>query len=268
MKEDIISFPQNNSLPFQVSMCGISYCDGAYKIIRQNSDINNIEYVISGTGTVNVNGKTFYPGAGDVFFLKAGENHLYYSDSEQPWVKIWMNFSGRLADKITDCYGLKNKHHFKATELRRYFDDIYNVSRSNLGAKAICNKCTLIFTELAQQLAALCDKEQAPICNIASNTRAYIDDMTDFSASLDEISTALSYSKNHIIRSFKDAFGITPYEYILNRRFELAESLLINTASPISEIAEQLGFCDARYFSGCFSKRYGITPTEFRKKQF
>lgn len=84
MREDIVSFPPNNSLPFHVSMCGISYCDGTYRIARPNSTINNIEYVISGTGTVVVNGKTFYPCAGDVFFLKAGENHLYYSDSEQP----------------------------------------------------------------------------------------------------------------------------------------------------------------------------------------
>lgn len=183
-------------------------------------------------------------------------------------MKIWINFSGRLADKITDCYGLKNNHHFKSADLKRYFDDIYNISRSTLGATAIYNKCTLIFTERAQQLSALCIKEETPIHNIAAVTKAYIDDMTDFSTNLDELSSALSYSKNHLIRSFKCAFGITPYEYILNRRFELAESLLINTNSSIAEIAEQLSFCDAQYFSRCFSSRYGITPTEYRKKQF
>lgn len=265
MREDTVSFTPDKNFPFRVIMCGISYCDGNYKIIRPNSELNNIEYILSGTGTVNENGNIFHPSAGDVFFLKRGNDQLYYSDSDSPWVKIWMNFSGTFADKITESYNLKSKPYFHAPELKKYFFKIYNLAHSDIGIKSICDNAAIIFLKLAQKLYLLCESDSQPP-NIARDTKQYIDNMTDFSYTLDDISAELSYSKNHIIRCFKEDFGITPYKYILNRRFTLAEALLKNTACSISEISEKLGFCDARYFANSFKKQYGLSPLQYRKE--
>lgn len=265
MKEDIIAFVKNEELPFCVGMCGISYCDGWYEMIRKKSDTNVIEYIISGCGTVCINGEKFFPKEGDIYFLKEGERHHYYSDSENPWVKIWMNFSGRLADKITECHNLKNSYIFHAPELLEYFERIYAIACENEGTKAVSEKCAVIFLELAQRLSEGQRNREVRSSDIAVRIKEYIDDTNDFSENLDGLAERFSYSKNHIIRAFKNRYGITPYDYMQNRRFFAAEELLKNTAYSISEIAERLSFCDVRYFSDCFKKRYEISPTQYRK---
>lgn len=265
MKEDIVSFAENKELPFRMTMCGISYCDGSYRIERKNSKLYVIEYIISGTGTVVDNGKIYHPREGDIYFLKRGENHLYYSDSDTPWTKIWMNFSGKLAANIIECYNLENEVFFHAPELKKFFYEIYDISRSNIGAKAVCEQTAVVFMRLVQRLCEFCDRTYCMRGQIAYDVKEYIDDMTEYSQNLDCIASKLSYSKNHIIRAFKNEFGIAPYEYMLRRRFEIAASLLKNTAYSVAEISEKLGFCDAGYFAGQFYARYKMSPSSYRK---
>lgn len=266
MHEDIISFAEKRGAPFYVSMCGISYCDSSYKICRRNSEINVIEYIISGTGAVLAKDKIFYPEKDDIYFLKRGEDQIYYADGENPWVKIWLNFAGSLADGITKNYCLTSRYHFHAPHLKKYFFDMYKIANSGCGINAVNDRCAVIFLKLAQELAAFADTSDSSATGAAGAAKRYIDDTNDFSLTLDDVAEAVSYSKNHIIREFKSEYGTTPYEYMLCRRFDAAESLLKNTAYPIREIAEKLNFCDARYFSRSFSKKYGITPGAYRKK--
>ena len=49
-------------------------------------------------------------------------------------------------------------------------------------------------------------------------------------------------------------------------RLKRSAQLLEDTQMTVSEIAYQAGFSDAGYFSVCFKKHYGISPTEFKKK--
>lgn len=266
MKEDIISFVYDKSLPFSVTMCGISYCDGSYEMHRKNSDVSVIEYILSGCGTVSVNGKSFCAEKDDIYFLKKGEDQLYYSDSENPWIKIWMNFSGTLSDSITECHNLSDIHLFHAPNLKKYFFDIYKIARSGGNVKDVSEKCANVFLIIAQKLADVTIEENRSKYGIAQKAKAYIDEKNYFSMNLDDSAASLSYSKNHIIRAFKQQYKITPYEYMQNRRFSIAESLLKNSAYSVSEIAEKLSFCDVRYFSTCFSKKYGASPTEYRKR--
>lgn len=265
MKEDIISFVYDKSLPFSVTMCGISYCDGSYEIYRKNSEVSVIEYILSGCGTVSVNGKSFCAEKDDIYFLQRGEDQFYYSDAENPWIKIWMNFSGTLSDSIAECHNLNDIHHFHAPELKKYFFDIYEIARLGGNAKAVGEKCANIFLTLAQKLSDITVDENRSKYGIARKVKAYIDEKNHFSINLDDISAALSYSKNHIIRAFKQQYKITPYAYIQDRRLSVAESLLKNSTYSVSEIAEKLSFCDVRYFSSCFSNKYGASPTEYRK---
>ena len=121
MREDIVSFAENKNMPFRVLMCGISYCDYSYRIERKNSELNVIEYIISGTGTVNDNGRIFNPREGDIYFLKRGENHLYYSDADEPWTKIWLNFSGRLASKNYRVFQSRKRSVFSRARIKELF---------------------------------------------------------------------------------------------------------------------------------------------------
>ena len=96
MYEDIICFTPEKDYPFTVSMTGISYCDGSYIINRPHSFTSCIEYIIEGSGTVMCNNRRYTAKKGDVYLLREGTDHYYYSDTDTPWTKIWINFTGRL----------------------------------------------------------------------------------------------------------------------------------------------------------------------------
>ncbi len=269
MNEDIVCFKKpDRILPFYVSMCGISYCDGSYRINRRSSGTNVIEYIISGCGTVIENNQTFYPAAGDVYYLKKSNNQLYYSDEKEPWTKIWINFDGILAEKIAESFSLTDKNYFHAPELKQLFFDMYDISRKNMDVKTISEEISVVFLQIAQKLSDICNKEQKDVSQTAVALKELIDNMTDFNVTLDELSKRLYCSKNHAIREFRRAYNITPYEYMLRNRFSIAKSLLKNTRLSISEIAEKTGFCDVHYFSGVFSKRYGTSPSKYRKNVY
>lgn len=58
-----------------------------------------------------------------------------------------------------------------------------------------------------------------------------------------------------------------PRMYISRARFEKAKKLLHTTSDSITKVAEDCGFCDAKYFREVFKSEFGITPSEFRKSR-
>lgn len=75
----------------------------------------------------------------------------------------------------------------------------------------------------------------------------------------------LGISVRTLERVFKQEIGLSPKEYELSHRLAQGELLLLKTSLQVSEIAFETGFRTANNFSRQFKKRYGVTPTEFRK---
>lgn len=80
--------------------------------------------------------------------------------------------------------------------------------------------------------------------------------------SIDEIATKLNYHKNFFIKKFKKIMAVTPYQYIINYRLNMALDLIKGGTYNIKEIAGMVGYCDASSFSRAFKKIYGIYPAE------
>lgn len=267
MKEEIYSFiATEGERPFSVVLCGISYCDGTYFIKRDNSEISVIEYVVSGRGVINENENSAVAEAGDVYFLKEGRNHYYYSDKKEPWIKIWMNFRGKLAKSITECYGLDEKILFKSVGIRDLFDEIIEVAKVCPDRRMAEEKISVIFLKIAMRLSeeVRTDRDEKN-GGLGFALKQLLDSQSTYDKTLDEIISPLYCSKSHAIREFKKAYGISPYEYLQKRRFDSAAAMLKNTAMPISDIAAVLDFYDIHYFSVSFKKRFGTTPTNYRK---
>jgi AraC-like DNA-binding protein/quercetin dioxygenase-like cupin family protein len=267
MREERVSFfNADKSAPFYAEMCGVSYCDGSYVIDRKKSGFFVIEYVVSGRGTVIEDGVKSTAAAGDVYFLRAGRAHHYYSDKNDPWVKIWMNFGGELVRSTVESYSLDRETVFHAPELRELFDQMLAVSRSDKPESAVREELMVIFMRICMRLSQT-NRDNARECSgVAHRLKESIDALRNYDTTLDELVKPLYCTKSHSIREFKAAFGITPYEYLLTRRFLAAKAMLKSTAMSVSEIAESLSFYDVHYFSDCFKKRFGLTPTEYRKK--
>jgi len=80
-----------------------------------------------------------------------------------------------------------------------------------------------------------------------------------------EVALASNLSEFHFFRSFKQAFGITTYQYILNKKLELARTMLQNKYDSITTIASICNFPDLFTFSKAFKRRFGVSPSQFQK---
>ena len=81
--------------------------------------------------------------------------------------------------------------------------------------------------------------------------------------SLDELSKHSGLSRFHLIRSFKENFGLTPHAFQIDQRIKRAKELL-KKGHDISEISYLLGFNDQSHFQRHFKKRLAMTPKKYQ----
>lgn len=79
------------------------------------------------------------------------------------------------------------------------------------------------------------------------------------------IAKKFGYNESYLCRKFKEHTGFTITNYVNLLRLEKAQVLLSTTDKPISLISYRSGFNDLVYFSHCFKKQFGVSPSTFRK---
>jgi AraC-like DNA-binding protein len=83
--------------------------------------------------------------------------------------------------------------------------------------------------------------------------------------SIDDIATAANMSKFHFIRQFRLQFGITPHQYVLSCRVNLARRI-IESGKSLNQAAFEAGFADDSHLNRHFKRVYGLTPKRFQKQ--
>lgn len=83
--------------------------------------------------------------------------------------------------------------------------------------------------------------------------------------SLDTLASLAGLSSAHYHRAFKAATGVAPYQWQLRARIERAQSLLLEGAHSLEDVAEATGFADAVHFGRTFRKLIGATPAAWRR---
>ncbi|MEI8633980.1 AraC family transcriptional regulator [Vibrio sp. PP-XX7] len=81
--------------------------------------------------------------------------------------------------------------------------------------------------------------------------------------SVDDIAHTVNMSKFHFIRLFRCQFGITPHQYVLNCRINLARKNLEAGFSP-SHVALESGFADSSHLNRYFKRVFGMTPKQYQ----
>ena len=133
--ESVIGFPPvSGNPPFTLELIGISHANPNYHHYRPAECHENvIEYVISGSGFINSPSGKLAVSAGDAYLLHSGEQHDYYTNPEDPWEKIWVNFDAPLVSSILDAYGMTTTMVFPGLDISDYLNQIHDIVKSNPG---------------------------------------------------------------------------------------------------------------------------------------
>ena len=79
---------------------------------------------------------------------------------------------------------------------------------------------------------------------------------------LAEVARSMGISADHLIRSFRRAYGISPMAWRARATLRRACAMLVD-GQPVKGVAHRLGFTDASAFTRAFKRQFGVTPTDF-----
>lgn len=97
--------------------------------------------------------------------------------------------------------------------------------------------------------------------------RNYLNENYEKELKLDQLAEIHSISKYHLLRLFKKYYGLTPRQYLTDKRIAMAKNHLTDGMS-VTETCFTVGFESLGSFSTLFKTKTGKTPTHFRKEQF
>ena len=82
-----------------------------------------------------------------------------------------------------------------------------------------------------------------------------------------EMEQKLGFSKSSFNRKVNSLLGISPNEYLRQRRLTLAAQMLGRKNSRVSDICYKVGFNSPSYFAKCFKEQYGVLPAEYSPEE-
>ncbi len=98
-------------------------------------------------------------------------------------------------------------------------------------------------------------------------TRSFIDNNFEKALDLDFLSEEHFTSKYHLLRLFKKYYGLTPRQYLIDKRIEQSKERLKKGMS-VTETCFAVGFESLGSFSSLFKTKTGKSPSQYRKEQF
>lgn len=98
------------------------------------------------------------------------------------------------------------------------------------------------------------------------NARDLLRDWNDEPVSVSAVAQISGLTRFHFIRLFKAVFGETPHQYRSRAQMEKAKHLLILSDLSITDVCMAVGFSSLGSFSTLFSRRVGMSPSEFQRR--
>lgn len=168
--------------------------------------------------------------------------------------------------QIFDCFLILYAEICRTLAQRGYYLSEDHFSQEALGLtddprEIICSALRSICAEAFQLL-----NEANSSGYIIKQTIAYIETHYQEKLSLNTLAAQVYVSPVYLSNLFSRIMGKTITEYIQKFRVDKAKELLKNPELAISDIAEEVGYSDIKYFAQVFKKIIGVTPTNFRNQ--
>lgn len=260
--EDAYSLELSN---LSVSICGHYRNLPNHAVKRDGIAEYVVLYCVGGKGYLVTDGRRQVVKNGDFIFLNQQLPHEYGSDIDDPWSIVWMHLTGEL--KNLNEYFQKQANHFLwhvgfHVSIYDLFLKLIHCAEQQINplqALKLEHYARLIFCELMTLETAV--KESSYIYKI----KEYLIAHRSENLSLDTLAQIFSVSKYHMVRTFKQATGYTPIEFLSRQKIDFACELLRDTNDSIYSVSQQLGYKTQYYFSEQFKSITGYAPSMFRQ---
>lgn len=137
--------------------------------------------------------------------------------------------------------------------------------RTALGQCISFQEAEAVMMSAARRCSVTAD-QQTPRSKNISLAVEYIQSHYSEQISLEQVADQVYLNPEYFSRAFKAEVGQTFVNYLTDVRLKHSVRLLENTALRVQDIAQQVGYYNASYFSTIFKKKYGMSPYEYRRR--
>lgn len=250
------------------------------------------------------NGRAFYHAGqghfavdeGNYLLLNHGQEYSITIESEVPVESFCIFFPEMMVEEVFHSITASQEHllddpvlpkHMSVDFVERTYHDQW-LATTLLQIKSEYTNKHLDLTWLEEKLYELAhgllkvhrqvNKEILKLQSLRASTREelykrihigheFISAYFDQSITLTDVARTACLSQNHFLRSYKQLFGMSPHQYLTERRLQECKRLLLQTDKSITDICMEVGFQSPSSLSGLFAKRFTMTPSQFRQKK-
>lgn len=250
------------SMPFYIQMAGFDRCAPQYRVERERSPISVIGLTLSGSGTVCQNGQQVRAVPGSLFLVTAGDSHIYCPEAD--WEFCWVNLAGSHWQELVRLYGLQDKILFSPFALGgEFLALIARITEEETDPDSWQTEMqTFLFRTLLHLHQAQQREDPPPL---AAQVRSEFERCAESGLTQAEVCRRIGITPRHAQRIFRQTYGISIHRYLVQKKLQKAQALLIGTDRSIAQIAEETGFENEKYFSTFFRQQTGLTPTQYRR---
>ena len=214
-------------------------------------------YCTVGGGVFHFGDRSLSYKKGDVVIIPPGLAHS--NDSQQGFNNIHINMESPILTLKEPTIIVDDSNQFLLNAFNAAFYHFYSDRKertSLLSAYGNLISYSLIAYQTGTPRSSVVEEIEHHIINHYSDCDYKLDDYLE----------SLPFSCDYLRKLFQKEFGVTPHQYLNNKRLQIAAETLVNCSDTVADIAVMCGFRDPLYFSRMFKKKYGMSPSHYTRQ--
>ncbi len=235
-----------------------------YLVDRADFAYSCLEFVAAGRGGVALGGRDWPLTAGTVFSYGPGVPHTIRTDRRRPLRKFYVDFVGREATARLRAARLAPGSVSQVghpREVEAVFDLLQQcgLAQSAHGQSLCTQLLGVLLTKIAERIVPGDDRSMLAFTTY-ERFRRFLTMERRRLTSVEQAAREFGISAAYACRLFRRFDGLSPYQYLLRQRMQLAADLLTHDRLLVKQVASQLGYPDPYQFSRAFTRVSGIAP--------
>lgn len=261
------------SVPLHVNNCGYYRIHDGQEVRTTYPNGRNdyqLIYIAAGKGNFDFKSGKRVVDKGNMVLYRPGEKQIYKYNPEDKVEVYWVHFTGsQVEDFLSRCDLPKDENIF-STGTSPDYQWLYNQMIRELQLRR--DNYDELLQLLLRHLLLIINRSlkewkegiENNIFNDIESAIHYFNKNFNKPITIEQYAKEHFISTNRFIQNFKNVAGVTPQQYIIHLRISVAKELLVSTDKSIKEIASDVGYNNALYFSRLFRKIVGLSPSDYR----